>query len=212
MTKHPAKFSESIIDYLDRLFRNQRGNVLDPFAGTGRIHHLCRPDLYTWGVEIEPEWARMHPRTLIGNALNLPFKNESFNAICTSPAYGNRFADHHNAKDGSTRRSYKHDLGRDLHPFSAGKLHFGPQYKRFHMLAFWECARVLKPKGWVIINVSNFIRKGEEVDVVGFYEELLSNDPFHFSFRDNVGTPRLRYGANSDARVKHEVILAGWKK
>lgn len=210
--KHPAKFTNSILEYLERLFINQHGNVLDIFAGTGGIHKLCRPDLQTWGIEIEPEWARMSPRTVVGNALSLPFKDGSFNAICSSPVYGNRYSDHHNAKDGSTRRSYKHDLGRDLHPLSSGSLHFGPAYKRFHMLALWEAARVLKPKGWIILNVSNFIRKSEEVDVVGFFEELLSNDPFQFVFKDTVETPRMRYGANSTARVKGEAILAAVKK
>lgn len=80
------------------------------------------------------------------------------------------------------------------------------------MLALWEAARVLRPRGWIIVNVSNFIRNFEEVDVVGFYEELLSNDPFQFVFKDTVPTPRMRYGANSKARVHGEVILAAVKK
>jgi tRNA G10 N-methylase Trm11 len=86
--------------------------VLDPFAGTGRIHEL---ENWTVGVEIEPEWATMRDGTIVANALNLPFRDASFDAVVTSPTYGNRLADHHDARDSSRRHSYKHDLGRDLH-------------------------------------------------------------------------------------------------
>jgi hypothetical protein len=65
--RHPARFTSTILDTLARLIP-PGSRVLDPFAGTGRIHELpCE----TWGVELEPEWANMHPRTIVGNARHL---------------------------------------------------------------------------------------------------------------------------------------------
>lgn len=87
---HPAKFTDVILATIADQLYGVTGRVLDPFAGTGRIHRLARPDLETVGVEIEPEWAAQHPNTVVGDALHLPFPDESFDAICTSPTYGNR--------------------------------------------------------------------------------------------------------------------------
>lgn len=93
---HPAKFSPEILEVLDRWIE-PGWRVLDPFAGTGLIHTLDQAE--TWGAEIEPEWATMHPRTIVGDALKLPFADASFDAIATSPTYGNRMADSHNAQE-----------------------------------------------------------------------------------------------------------------
>ena len=58
---HPAEFPRPILSAIaSALLQYQSGPVvLDPFAGTGGIHHLHRltPGRYsTVGVEIEPEW------------------------------------------------------------------------------------------------------------------------------------------------------------
>ena len=45
---------------------------------------------------------------MIGDATALPFADWTFDAVITSPTYGNRMADHHNAQDGSRRVSYRH--------------------------------------------------------------------------------------------------------
>ena len=81
------------------------------------------------GVEIEAPWADTHMMTIQGDALALPFGDHCFDCVVTSPVYGNRFSDHHRARDGSLRRTYTHDLQRmtgdperTLHPNNSGML------------------------------------------------------------------------------------------
>lgn len=209
--KHPAKFSDTIIELLNR--EVPAGKICDPFAGTGKVHLLANDKRDTYGVEIEPEWASMHPRTIVGNALLLPFPNETFDCIVTSPTYGNRLADHHKAQDGSIRHSYTHDLGRTLHPDNSGTTYFWQSgYRAFHLKAWMEAFRILKVGGEAYINVSNFIRGGMEQDVVGMHAELLAMAGGRIVKIHHVDTPRLRFGANGDARVGEETILLFYKQ
>lgn len=209
MTAHPAKFSDVILERIGELLATrhdeQRPLVLDPFAGTGKVHHLA--GIAGIGVEIEREWATMHPRTIVGNALKLPFRPAVFDGIISSPCFGNRLADHHDARDRSYRHSYTHTLGRTLHPLSAGTLHWGPTYRHFHDWAWAECLRVLRPGGFVMINVSNHIRRHEVQPVVEWHLGWFLGHGCKFLELVPVETPRLRAGANSDARVSHEVIF-----
>ena len=107
---HPARFNDRILEAADQLLGPRLGWILDPFAGTGRVHELRRSGRFTIGVEIEPEWAAMHPRTIVGSALALPFGAETFDAIVTSPTYGNRMADH---RAQSADRSREPHCGRE---------------------------------------------------------------------------------------------------
>jgi DNA modification methylase len=205
--KHPAKYSDSIIEVLKDCVKDVYGTVLDPFAGTGKIHLLERDNLKTCGLEIEPEWATLDSRTVVGDALKMPFKDQSFDAVVTSPTYGNRMADHHNAKDGSRRNTYKHVMGRDLHPNNSGQLQWGPAYREFHEQAWSEVFRVLKTDGLFILNISNHIRKGEEVDVTGWHVRTIGHLMNNIYVR-TVETPRYRNGSNSSARVAFESVIA----
>ena len=55
---HPAMFSRELIEPLAATIRGRR-RVLDPFAGTGRIHAIAEAAGVprSTGVELEPEWA-----------------------------------------------------------------------------------------------------------------------------------------------------------
>lgn len=198
--RHPAKWSENVRDVLyQQLERYQPARTLDPFAGIS--HGMEWPGLVR--SELEPEWATQ----LQADALHLPFPNNTFDCLMTSPTYGNRMADHHNARDTSKRNTYRHTLGRPLHPNNSGQLQWGDKYKTFHSNAWAECLRVLKPTSIVLLNVSNHIRKGEEIPVVGFHLASWWNVGYRPTKIINIPTPRNRFGQNGDVRVAHEYLL-----
>lgn len=207
--QHPAKFSDSILEIIKgEIEENDNVRILDPFGGTGKLNRVINPkNLYI--NELEVEWlVQGFPSNLInGNALYLPFEKECFDYIITSPVYGNRMSDHHNAKDGSRRNTYTHTLGRKLHPDNSGVMQWGDEYREFHKKAWKESVRVLKNNGIFILNVSNHIRKGKEVDVSSFHLETLIDLGLSLITGLIVWTPRYRMGENSELRVNHENIF-----
>lgn len=205
MTRHPAKYSAGLIPVIGGELV-PGALVLDPFAGTGKIH-LLRPLVRTFGIELEPDWAEMSPYTLVGSALCLPFADATFDAIATSPTYGNRMADHHEARDTSRRNTYRHALGRPLHPENSGQLQWGPRYRSFHLLAWQEALRVLKPHGGFVLNISDHIRNGQVQEVTDWHVYHLVAMGLRVTSRREVPTPRNRQGANGDARVDHESVI-----
>lgn len=114
--EHPAKWSANVLGTLakvrrDHLPTDRVPSVLDPFAGVG-IDALAAALVGTTdrptaaanvvGVELQPEWTDRGPmpRTVQGDATQLPENwTGTFDAVFTSPCYGNRMADHHDAKD-----------------------------------------------------------------------------------------------------------------
>jgi hypothetical protein len=130
MSKHPAVFTDSFIPIFAELLIG-RENVLDIFAGVGKLA-LIKNYGFTGKVvcnELEKEWTESKYNVdewYIGDSENMVWaKNNSFDAICTSPTYGNRMADHYNAKDKSKRITYKDYLGRDLNDENTGKMQWG---------------------------------------------------------------------------------------
>jgi hypothetical protein len=102
---HPAKFSQPVLDAIRSELRKeadrrgmQRLHVVDVFAGVGRIHELLG-EFDTVGVELEPEWAHAHERTVVGDATSLPASwSGLFDAVATSPVYPNRMSDTYDGK------------------------------------------------------------------------------------------------------------------
>ena len=223
---HPARYSDPLIPIFAELLETHSMcedgfAVLDPFAGTGKIHKLREYGFNTIGIEIEPEWAAMHDGTTVGDALALPYSSElatgsdsygstfsvsEIGAICTSPTYGNRLADHHNASDPESRRSYTHDLGRELHPNNSGAMHWGDDYRAFHERAWAEAVRVLMWNGVFILNIKDFIRNGEWQHVTNWHLTTLASLGLRLLEVRAIPLRGLRHGANASARVPFETV------
>jgi tRNA G10 N-methylase Trm11 len=212
VTAHPAVYSDELMPIFQQIvdiFRQSEEAeypmVLDPFAGTGKIHELVH--CTTWGVEIEPEWAEMHSMTILGDATNLAsYWRDLFDIVITSPTYANRMADHHDAKDGSKRITYRHKLGRPLNPRNTGGMQWGEEYMQMHRLAWNEAWRVLRPGGWFVLNVRDHIRKGERVPVCDWHVLTLKSIGFELRNSQEVKTKGMRFGANRDLRLDHEMV------
>lgn len=209
--RHPAKYSDTLLPIFAGLLEGTK-NVLDPFAGTGKLA-LIRDLGYDGDVylnELEPEWAHQAPEWAIVttcDAETLPYPDSFFDAICTSPTYGNRMADHFEAKDDSRRNTYRHTLGRKLTPGNTGRMQWGEKYRDKHQRVWVECKRVLKPNGVFILNISDHIRNGKVMPVTKWHIDCLTDLGFSLTDHILVETPRLRYGANHQVRVKHESVL-----
>ena len=184
-------------------------------AGVGGIHRLGALEgilpWETFGVEIEPEWAKAHHRTIIGNATELPFPAMTFAAVVTSPTFSNRMADHHEAKDKSHRRTYKHYLGRDLHPENTGAMQWGQEYRSSHLYAWQEVHRVLFPSGVFLLDIKDHQRKDSRQHVSNFHYKLILDIGFELLDIVRVSVPGYRFGANREVRYP-ERILAFRKK
>jgi SAM-dependent methyltransferase len=207
---HPARYSSGMVEFFASMLDQVRHHrVLDPFAGTGGIHALTEFGFDTVGVELEPEWARLHDRTICGSALELPFDGgTTFDAIVTSPTYGNRLADSHNASDPHLRRSYTHDLGRQLSDGSSGAMQWGDEYREFHRAAWAEAKRVLAFGGRFVLNIKDHIRGGEWQDVAGWHVDTLVELGFCVRAIRPFAVTSLRAGANADARVPCELVIS----
>ena len=211
--EHPAPFSDPILDEAAAGLKETgvTGTVLDPFAGTGKVHQLRDrvDDIDTIGVEIEPEWAAKHPDTIQGNALELTatIEPESVDAIVTSPTYGNRMADHHNARDDSTRLTYKHTLGHDLHDDNSGQMQWGDEYRRFHQTAWAEAVAVLKVGGVLELNIKNHVRDGVVQRVAEWHMNTLFKLGMDIDQLRAVPTRGLKAGDQAGSAEDEYVIV-----
>lgn len=210
---HPARYSAAVLKRLEKIIDEvcnvgtDRIKVLDPFAGTGKIHEL---PFDTTGVELEPEWGQLVAEgNIIGDAAAMPFDDHSFDVVATSPTYGNRLADHHDAADAHLRRSYTHDLGRRLTQGNTGEIPWGAKYQEAHDVIWTEVRRVLKPFGWLLLNIKDHIKDGEQQPVSHWHTAALVELGFTFwpGYSAGVTTQHLRQGSNSEQRAGQELVL-----
>lgn len=210
--------------------------VLDPFGGTGLIHRLARFGLFIMSIELEEEWSNIalieaassfpmggtyhgdffdvttHWRTgccdehsLSGEGGSVP---PSIDIVVTSPTYGNRMADHHNATDTSTRNTYKHTLGRDLTPGSSAVLQWGDEYRAFHTAAWRRVYDIMVPGGLFILNVKDHIRKHTAQGVPAWHKNECVNVGFVGPLPSSrfIPTKGNRQGQNGEARTAGEYL------
>lgn len=220
---HPAKFSQPVLERLDELTGDlpDGARILDPFAGVGLIHTLAGGRFDTVGVELEPEWAAADERTLTGNSRHLTalVGYRSFDAVVTSPAYGNRMADKYQGDPkGSRRRTYTISLGRPLSEDSGAAMHWRPgrggdAYRELHRAVWEQCYLVLKAGGLMLLNVSDHIRGDQVMPVVEWHRATLAEIGFEVpsDVEVEVETKRMLMGANREKRVPSEAILVATK-
>lgn len=212
--RHPAKFTDALLpvmaDMLAAAELPPKSLIVDPFAGTGKgvDYFIEHTPWFAQGIELEPEWAAQSEHVTVGNALALPYPDGFVDAIVTSPAYGNRMADHHEAKDASRRNTYRHALGRPLSDDSSAGLQWGPAYCDFHERAWDEACRVLRPGGLFLLNIKDHVRKGE-VQCVTLWHVVTLVGVFDLNIVDEVEIlcPGNHQGQNGAARVDHESLV-----
>lgn len=252
---HPARWSSGVLPVIAQLAAAEADRlgrpvaVLDPFAGVGlpRLSEALAsegaPVAELVGVELQPEWAT--EGVVVGDATDLPAEwGRRFDVVATSPAYGNRMADHHDAQDPckacngvghespatgaqqadygracgtckgtglSWRNTYAHALrrqGGELVSGSAAGLQWGYRYREVHTDAISEMMRCTVEGGLLLVNMSNHVRDGAEQPVVEWWlNQFLHRSCTVVEVR-RVRTRRQRHGANGEARVDGEVVIA----
>ena len=210
--RHPAKYTDDFISIFADLL-NGRQRVLDPFAGTGKIGVIKKFgfDGKVYANEIEPEWIRPNKYkcdfiTTV-DAEFLQYPDGFFDAICTSPTYGNRMADHHIAKDGSKRNTYTHCIGRPLSDGNTGKMQWGTEYMEKHERIYKHLYSLVKENGLFICNIKNHIRRGKEIDVKSFHERSIIESGFVKVKEIFIETKGNGFGANAEKRTNGEYIM-----
>lgn len=206
--RHPARYTQALFPTMARMLRGCQ-RILDPFAGTGGVfalHHWLPVGVEIDAVEIEPEWAAMDSRTTLGSALALPWPDNHFDAICTSPAYGNRMADKL-IRDPRETQTYASDLGRVLHPDNGASLQWSLKYRDFHHQAWVETRRVLRPGGVFVLNIKDHIRKGKRQHVTNWHIATLASLGFEIVEHEHVPCPGMRRGQNGNERIEYESVV-----
>lgn len=229
LAPHPAVYSDPLLPVMVGLLDGHK-RIHDPFAGTGKIFQLepHLPGAVITASELQPRWAAHHPKTEIGDATDLPYPDNAFDAICTSPVYPNRMTDHHNAQDGSHRITYTHYYGEPLHPNNAGSMPWGDKWRGLHKTAFTEFARMLVPGGAVVLNVKDFIKTvphsranapyfkpfgvGEKnttvrVQVTDWCIDTLNDLGFSVEAHEQIECPGMRKGQNGNTRISYESVI-----
>lgn len=239
--EHPARFSKDILAAvrvelggITKDWEMEPVTVLDPFCGVGGIHLLRyhedrRPiahgeDGFYWtlGVEIEREWSRVASGlgpTATCDWFAFRWKRENWDdmgpqIVVTSPTYGNRMADKHEARDDSTRRTYKHMLGRELSEGNSGGLQWGEEYRKFH-LAAWDrvwgmldyAEDVDGEGGYLVLNVKDHVRAGEVQKVVDWHCDTLLDLGFRTVRETPIETKGYGFGSNRELRVDCEWLV-----
>lgn len=115
----------------------------------------------------------------------------------------------------SHRRSYTHYLGHKLSDNSAGDMHWGPKYRRFHWRFLEEADRVLRVSGLHVLNIANHEKtiKGEryEVRVSEWWINRLIKMGYTIEHVARIHTSKYRYGTNRDLRTKGELVVVARK-
>jgi hypothetical protein len=239
---HPATFSKALFPYLIEELVGCH-HVLDPFAGVGTIHILADAAGVprSTGIELEEEWANAdlfassERVQYIGDARHWVPLIQDFDCVVTSPAYANRMADHHDAKerckacggvailvDGCVkcdgkgfrqykRNTYKHRLGRDLTEGNSGGMQWtgsgGDEYRALHQEIWTLCIGGLTPGGKFVLNIKDHYRGDKQQYVTDWHHMILIESGLTPRRSYKIPTPGNRQGANREKRIDYESVL-----
>lgn len=211
--KHPAPFTESIIERLEDLIPRYVPDdriIHDPFGGEGvRLGRLCDNLGYTFsGTDLE-NWLGGDPRVVEGDATyawsypTVPY------AIITSPTYNNGCNDHFEPKDDSKRLTYRVRAGHELHPNNTGR--WSGRGSKKGEAEYWRLTRrvVTNWPDIALVNVKDSVRstwEGGIYPLVRLWTELLEEFGYDVS-SEEVACPGWRFGSNSQERLDTEFIL-----
>lgn len=209
---HCAKFSNALLPIARHLLGcvaelPAGSRVLDPFAGTGKgvafLRDVC--GYRAVGMELEGEFID-DKDVSCGNALDMAiFRPGEFQAVFTSPTYGNRMADKDMRE--SVAGTYAKSLGRVASEGSSCHLQWGDAYREFHVAAWTEADRVLMRGGYFLLNIKDHVRGKRLQHVPEWHAGVLGGLGYSLVEAFEVPTPGNRRGANHEARVDHELLV-----
>lgn len=188
--QHPAPYSFQDISHLITFFTKKGMRVLDPFGGVGSTAKACELEgRICTSIELQPRWnalavqrleievgagtSEKHDFILGDSRVKLKrFADSSFDFMVTSPPYWsilNKKADHKVMRErvaNNLATNYSDDDKNDLANI--------PIYEDFLRIlvddVFMECARVLRPKKYMCLVVSDFRNKSE---FISFHSDLI---------------------------------------
>lgn len=188
--QHPAPYSYQDVEHLITFFTKRGMKVLDPFGGVGSTAKACELEgRVCTSIELSKKWhdlaiERLETEVSEGASSHHAFINDdciaalsnldddSFDFMVTSPPYWsilNKKADY-KVKESRLKEdlatNYSDDDPKDL----ANIEDYGHFLNVLVDSVFLQCARVLKPKAYMCIVVSDFRHKSE---FVSFHSDLI---------------------------------------
>lgn len=188
--QHPAPYSYQDISHLITFFTKKGMHVLDPFGGVGSTAKACELEgRFCTSIELQEKWNALAIKRLdievaegsskkhdflIGDARDVlkGFEDCSFDFMVTSPPYWsilNKKADYKVKKERLANQlatNYSENDENDLANIDS--------YEEFLRIlvddVFLECGRVLKPKKYMCLVVSDFRNKSE---FISFHSDLI---------------------------------------
>ena len=172
--QHPAPFSYQDVSRLIRFFTKKDQRVLDPFVGVGSTLKACAIEGRAGtGIELVPKFAQLSRERLLAevedasgqevledNALEAikQFEDDSFDFVVTSPPYWsilNKKLDHKSRERAINNLDTNYsNLEEDL-----ANIADYDQFIRVLGDFFIDCSRILKPRKYMAIIVSDFRNK-----------------------------------------------------
>ncbi len=188
--QHPAPYSFQDVSHLITFFTKKGMKVLDPFGGVGSTAKACELEgRFCTSIELQPRWndlavERLETEVGKGTSTKHEFilgdsreilkilENSSFDFMITSPPYWsilNKKADYKVKKEriaNNLATNYSENDENDLANVDS--------YEDFLKIlvedVFLECARVLRPKKYMCLIVSDFRNKSE---FISFHSDLI---------------------------------------